>query len=838
MIYERLRVFVSSRMQELAPERAAIRSALSELRMDGWVFEEDAGARPRAIQQTYKQEIDAADLYVGVFWRGYGDYTIDEFNYATETNKDRLIYEKRSGIEDQRDPRLQAFLDQIGKVESGLTVRWFNTPEDLGEGIKLDAARWQAEKVRELRAHNVNFRSRPVALDDQRDLKVLLDKVKHFWIEGVLDTTIQRERLLELGKDKQRQAVENPWEAVLELPYEGSRAVPADKGIVDVFDDVQNSLLILGQPGSGKTTTLLTLGRELICSAEGNPARPIPVVFNLSSWAEPEQALATWLENELSVKYQIPRGIGKAWLEHNRLLLLLDGLDEVHEANRAACVEAINRYVREVGLPGLVVCCRLEQYEELNVKLALNGAICLRPLTDAQLDSYVEEAGGAVAGLRNALRDDSVLRELARSPLMLNLMCLAYRDHGAEDLGGRESQADRTRHLFATYIDRMFTKRGKAELAYPRERTLAWLSWIAQRLSERNQTMFLMEDLQASWLSPRAQRWAYLVGVSLVLGLVIGFANIVYWSTSVLVAKDSGLEYGEIIVWLTAMPLWFLAIGWAEGIGSDSGRPVLERVPAGIQRAALKALASSVALGLIVVIVVILLSPGDRALRNLIWAGVPIVLLLGAKGANRSIAFSIKTIESLGWSPAIAWQGALLGLLGGLAVGAFAFSPGFEKIEQAKKLVFLLGFGTVGAALGGLLGGLEPRVSKGKTVPNQGIRFSLRMAVLVGLNAVWLVAIVWGFAKLGRFEEGAGLRAIVGYFAGMFTALFLWFGGIDVLKHYVLRAVLTASGQVPWNLSRLLDHARDLNLMQKVGNSYIFVHRRLLEHLAVLKERV
>jgi len=58
MIYERLRVFVSSRMQELAPERAAMRAALGELNIDGWVFEENTGARPQGIQQTYKEETD------------------------------------------------------------------------------------------------------------------------------------------------------------------------------------------------------------------------------------------------------------------------------------------------------------------------------------------------------------------------------------------------------------------------------------------------------------------------------------------------------------------------------------------------------------------------------------------------------------------------------------------------------------------------------------------------------------------------------------------------------------------------------------------------------------
>ena len=156
MIYERLRVFVSSRMLELAPERAAIKAALDELNIDAWLFEEDAGARAQAIQQSYKEEIDSADLYIGLFWRGYGDYTIDEFDYATERNKDRLIYEKRADVDAHRDPKLQAFLDRIGKVETGVTARWFNTAEELREGVKQDAARWQARKIRQLRELNVS----------------------------------------------------------------------------------------------------------------------------------------------------------------------------------------------------------------------------------------------------------------------------------------------------------------------------------------------------------------------------------------------------------------------------------------------------------------------------------------------------------------------------------------------------------------------------------------------------------------------------------------------------------------------------------------------------------
>jgi hypothetical protein len=75
-------------------------------------------------------------------------------------------------------------------------------------------------------------------------------------------------------------------------------------------------------------------------------------------------------------------------------------------------------------------------------------------------------------------------------------------------------------------------------------------------------------------------------------------------------------------------------------------------------------------------------------------------------------------------------------------------------------------------------------------------------------------------------------KDLPGYLAVLFAMLFLWFGGFEVIKHYVLRTVLGVSGQLPFNLPRLLNYARGLNLMQRVGSAYIFVHRRLLEHIA------
>jgi hypothetical protein len=114
-----LRVFVSSKMQELAEERQAIKAALDDMRIESFVFEADAGARPRTIEETFLEEVEGADLYIGVFWRGYGRYTIEEYDRATALGMDCLIYEKREAVDGQRDPELAAFLERLGDVEAG-----------------------------------------------------------------------------------------------------------------------------------------------------------------------------------------------------------------------------------------------------------------------------------------------------------------------------------------------------------------------------------------------------------------------------------------------------------------------------------------------------------------------------------------------------------------------------------------------------------------------------------------------------------------------------------------------------------------------------------------------
>lgn len=303
--------------------------------------------------------------------------------------------------------------------------------------------------------------------ETRRGLEILLRKVRQYWIEGVLEKSLFQAILIDLDMARMSGAVDSPfaasgWGGLVERPGGESQPLPPEQTLADLYDEEGGSLLVLGEPGSGKTTSLLELAKGLLARAEADPRRPVPVVFNLSSWVAPHTELDTWLVDELSSRYQIPRKIGRVWLAESRLLPLLDGLDELAAPRRAACVEAVNRFSQAAGLVGAVVCCRLAEYIDLPVRLSLNAAVRLLPLADEQVQGYLTGLGERLTGLRTLLQRDSALRIEARSPLMLSLMVRAYQDVPAEQLvkESATTAVARRKQLMDAYVAHMFRRAG------------------------------------------------------------------------------------------------------------------------------------------------------------------------------------------------------------------------------------------------------------------------------------------------------------------------------------------------------------------------------------------
>src|SRR5438876_7830207 len=138
---QRVRVFVSSTLDELAPERAAAREAISQLRLIPVLFE--SGARPYPPRELYRAYLAQSDIFVGLYWQRYGwvapgmQVSGLEDEYQLSGAKPKLIYMKTPAPE--REPRLQALLDRI-RAEEIASYQKFATPEELRERIANDLA--------------------------------------------------------------------------------------------------------------------------------------------------------------------------------------------------------------------------------------------------------------------------------------------------------------------------------------------------------------------------------------------------------------------------------------------------------------------------------------------------------------------------------------------------------------------------------------------------------------------------------------------------------------------------------------------------------------------------
>lgn len=334
----------------------------------------------------------------------------------------------------------------------------------------------------------------------------MMRRVRNLWIEGVLEESLYGGDVIDLGFAYRPAALGNSgvpsWQQAPEYDY----LLPVGTKIQDVFSAAGGVLLVLGEPGAGKTTMLLELVNHLMQLAEADESRPVPVVFSLAPYSS-DQTLADWLVDQLATNYEVPQKIGRRWIETQQYVPLLDGLDEVDPDHRAACAAAINDFRLQHSGVSLLVTARNRDYQALGSRLNMDKAIILQPLTPEQIDTYLARRGERLAGLRASLAADSTLRDLAQTPLMLSIMTLAYNrmpDEKTADVAPRQLTRNQ---LYEVYVERMARYRSK-EMGYAPSNTIDWLSWLAKQMVREGKPTFFIEDMQPSWL-PAGERDAF-----------------------------------------------------------------------------------------------------------------------------------------------------------------------------------------------------------------------------------------------------------------------------------------------------------------------------------------
>src|SRR6516162_9266668 len=161
---QRLRVFVSSTLQELAAERHAVRAAVERLRLVPVMFE--LGARPHPPRHVYRSYLAQSQVFVGVYWQSYGwvapgeQVSGLEDEYLLSAGRPRLIYVKSPAP--GREPRLAEMLARI-RDEDELSYQRFSAADELQRLVENDLAVLLSERFEGTRPRSGTVEEAPLA---------------------------------------------------------------------------------------------------------------------------------------------------------------------------------------------------------------------------------------------------------------------------------------------------------------------------------------------------------------------------------------------------------------------------------------------------------------------------------------------------------------------------------------------------------------------------------------------------------------------------------------------------------------------------------------------------
>jgi energy-coupling factor transporter ATP-binding protein EcfA2 len=595
------------------------------------------------------------------------------------------------------------------------------------------------------------------------------------------------------------------------------------------------TLLILGDRGAGKSTTLKELAQALLSP----PNVEMPVRLSLPDWERyckiaksrsSRTIFQDWVIPALTQSpYKIDKEIITPWLDGGQLTLLLDGLDELSNPSWCQkCVDDINQFRQKNSLTSIIICCQSQAYAELRSPLKVEQAFCIRPLELEQIEAFLNQPGEDFSKVRDVYR---AMRQKFRTPLDLNVLAFACQELDLQELHGLLEGEGWYSRFWKHYIQRMFQQR-KASSRYTEEKVQKWLCWLAQKMQTKSQYAFGMEQLQPSWFDNRLQKILYwsickMLNSCKIFLLCICFLGELFLSMMIPMSIFMKPIYNNLTVMVIRLysdPIYERIYDFLIKIYPPN--PIITKE---IFLLFAIILISGITIFLIIefiyLIYLVMETPEEKVRPVEKWK----FLVPGDTQRHYlGVIFLVVVFSSpLLW---LFWQVPQLNAT--LVPGAVLLIPGSAIVLSIiASGIFFLGVMLLMDFLPNSIKIDEFKISR-KNHPNQGIFNSVNNSIKIGLLFSCFGSILFGLGGwfLWGFNHGIGIGILGALFFGIANSL--EHGSTTFIPHIALRLILNLSNLTPWKYRSFLDYAVRLRFLKKEGGAYAFIDPSLQEYFA------
>ncbi|GAA2279130.1 MULTISPECIES: NACHT domain-containing protein [Kitasatospora] len=628
----------------------------------------------------------------------------------------------------------------------------------------------------------------------------------------------------------------------------------------------ERRLVVLGGAGSGKTTLAVLLVIELL--KRMSEGAPVPVLLSLASWQPGKEDLEVWLERQLLREYpHLDGDTASSLITYQRILPVLDGLDELPAADHSIALEKINEVLGQGG--PLILTCRTDDYREaIGHTEVLRAAAVVEPvpLTAQEVADYLlgsatpqhQERWEPLAGA--LVRDpSSTVARVLTVPLNLWLCRKVYarpiKGEAPGDLADHRRFPDARAiegHLLKSLVPSVYPSNPpplphpdrKAPDRWSRnvwrrdpKRVTAWFTYLARHLQERREQHLEehleegpeehLEQRREQRREPGLEWWELGTTMSLVqrlilIGLVSGTGlGLIVGVTDAIITVLTYALPGHVLVYRLG---YGLLVGFVDAL--------INGIPAALVFALVHGIGFRFR--------------GAALEPSRVWTPI-------GSWAERSSARSGREIRTR------AGIGFLAGLVAGAAVGPLTVlvpvlasgSATWVLAGLGYVVIFGLSFALAGGLVGALMAWLEAPIAvetapgprdlldrNRRTVLLQLLMFAPLLGIVSGagvaLSDELLHHSIWGIPIHWPFTQSLRLAFLIALGGGLGSAVSLTAWGQWVV---LARVWLPFTGKLPWDAMAFLEDAHRRGVLRQVGVVYEFRHELLQTYFAQLPQQ-